>query len=96
MTDGAWFDDKPRWSPDGRILYFVSNRTGVANVWGRRFDPSTGTPIGEPFPVTSFRSAQFVLTPRTVQMDIAITPTKLLLPMSESRSDLWMLDQIDR
>ncbi len=96
MTDGAWFDDKPRWSPDGRILYFVSNRTGVANIWGRQFDSSTGTPIGEPFPVTSFRSAQFVLTPRTVQMDIAITATTLLLPMSESRSDIWMLDQIDR
>jgi Tol biopolymer transport system component len=96
ITDGAWFDDKPRWGPDGRILYFVSNRTGVANVWGRRFDNSTGTPIGEPFSVTSFRSAQFVLTPRTVQMDIAITATKLLLPMSESRSDIWMLDQIDR
>ena len=74
----------------------MSNRTGVANIWGRRFDPATGTPIDEPFPVTSFRSGQFVLTPRTVQMDIAITPTKLLLPMSESRSDLWMLDQIDR
>ncbi len=96
ITDGAWFDDKPRWGPDGRILYFVSNRTGVANVWGRRFDNSTGTPIGEPFPVTSFRSAEFVLTPRTVQMDIAITATTLLLPMKESRSDIWMLDQIDR
>jgi Tol biopolymer transport system component/DNA-binding winged helix-turn-helix (wHTH) protein len=96
ITDGAWFDDKPRWGPDGRILYFVSNRTGVANVWGRRFDNSTGTPTGEPFPVTSFRSAQFELTPRTVQMDIAITATKLLLPMSESRSEIWMLDQIDR
>ena len=96
ITDGAWFDDKPRWGPDGRILYFVSNRTGVANVWGRRFDDSTGTPIGEPFPVTSFRSAQFQLTPRTVQMDIAVTTTDLLLPMSESRSDIWMLDQVDR
>ena len=96
ITDGTWFDDKPRWGPDGRILYFVSNRTGVANVWGRRFDNSTGTPIGEPFAVTSFRSAQFVLTPRTVQMDIAITATHLLLPMSESRSEIWMLDQVDR
>jgi Tol biopolymer transport system component/DNA-binding winged helix-turn-helix (wHTH) protein len=96
ITDGAQFDDKPRWGPDGRILYFVSNRSGVANVWGRRFDNSTGMPIGEPFPVTSFRSAQFQLTPRTVQMDIAITTTHLLLPMSESRSELWMLDQIDR
>jgi Tol biopolymer transport system component/DNA-binding winged helix-turn-helix (wHTH) protein len=96
ITDGAWFDDKPRWGPDGRILYFVSNRSGTANVWGRRFDNSTGTPIGEPFPVTSFRSAQFRITPRTVQMDIAITATDLLLPMSEARSDIWMLDQVDR
>ena len=96
VTDGAWFDDKPRWGPDGRMLYFVSNRTGIANVWGRRFDPSRGAPVGDPFPVTSFKSARFVLTPRTVQMDIAVTNTHLLLPMSEARSDIWMLDAIDR
>jgi Tol biopolymer transport system component len=34
ITDGTWFDDKPRFGPDGRIVYFVSNRSGVANVWG--------------------------------------------------------------
>ena len=96
VTDGTWFDDKPRWGPDGRTLYFVSNRNGVANVWGRRFDEATGAPIGEPFPVTSFRSAQFILTPRTVQMDIAVTATHLLLPMTEGRSEIWMLDQADR
>ncbi|MDP9223496.1 MAG: hypothetical protein M3P18_06500, partial [Actinomycetota bacterium] len=96
ITDGGAFDDKPRWGPDGRILYFVSNRTGVANVWGRRFDTSTGTPVGEAFPVTSFRSGQFQLTSRTVQMDIGITATHLLLPMSESRSEVWMLDHVDR
>jgi Tol biopolymer transport system component len=96
ITEGAWFDDKPTWSPDGRALYFVSNRTGIANIWGRRFDPSVGTPVGDPFPVTSFKSAQFALTPRTVQMDIAITSTHLLLPMSEARSDVWMLDDVDR
>ena len=82
ITDGTSFDDKPRWGPDGRILYFVSNRSGVANVWGRRFNPSSGTPTGEPFPVTSFGSAQFQLTPRRVQMDIAVTATTLLLPMT--------------
>ncbi len=96
MTEGVWFDDKPRWGPDGSVLYFVSNRAGIANVWGRHFDSTTGTPVGEPFPVTSFHSAQFQLTPRTVAMDIAITTTQLLLPMSESRSDIWMLDHVDR
>jgi Tol biopolymer transport system component len=96
MTEGTWFDDKPRWSADGRTLYFVSNRSGVANVWGRRFDPSAGTPLGEPFPITSFRSPGFALTSRTVQMDIAVTRTHLMLPMSESRSEIWMLDDVDR
>ncbi len=96
ITDGTAFDDKPRWGPDGRILYFVSNRTGVANVWGRRFDTVTGTPMGDPFPVTSFRSGLFQLTSRTVQMDIGITAEHLLLPISESRSEIWMLDQVDR
>ena len=96
MTEGGWFDDKPRWGPDGRVLYFVSNRSGTPNVWGRRFDSATGGPVGEPFPVTSFRTAQFQLTPRTVQMDIAITSTHLFLPMSESSSDIWMLAGVDR
>ena len=95
ITDGAWFDDKPRWGPDGRILYFVSNRTGVANVWGRRFDNSTGTP---------WRAiSRHVVPVRAVRVDAADRPDgyrdhgdHLLLPMSESRSDIWMLDQIDR
>jgi Tol biopolymer transport system component len=96
MTDGAAFDDKPRWGPDGRVLYCVSNRDGVKNVWGRRFDNTNGTTIGEPFPVTSFRSPQFLISPQAVQMDIAVTATHLLVPMSESRGDVWMLDHVDR
>jgi Tol biopolymer transport system component len=96
VTDGASFDDKPRWGPDGRMIYFVSNRSGVPNVWGRRFEPGSDMPIGEPFPVTTFTSMQFMLTSRTGEMDIAVTPTELLLPISESRGDIWMLDQVDK
>jgi len=96
VTDGDAFDDKPRWGPDGRVLYYVSERDGVKNVWGRRFDNATGTPVGEAFPVTSFRSRQFVISPQAVQMDIAITSTHLMVPMSESRGDIWLLDQLDR
>ena len=96
MTDGAAFDDKPRWGPDGRVLYYVSDRDGVKNVWGRRFDRTKGIPVGEAFSVTSFRSPQFLISPQAVQMDIAITATRLMIPMSESRGDIWMLDQVDR
>jgi hypothetical protein len=53
-------------------------------------------PVGDPFPVTSFRSPQFLISPLAVQMDIAVTATHLLIPMSESRGDIWMLDHVDQ
>jgi Tol biopolymer transport system component len=40
ITEGKYFDDKPRWEPSGRKLYFISNRTGFFNVWGIGFDPA--------------------------------------------------------
>ncbi len=40
--DNSW-SDKPRWSPDGKTIYYLSNRiTGFFNVWGIRFDPAGG------------------------------------------------------
>src|SRR5262249_1591932 len=42
ITDSKQWDDKPRWSPDGRTIYFVSRRGGFFNVWGIHFDPAVG------------------------------------------------------
>jgi serine/threonine protein kinase/Tol biopolymer transport system component len=44
---------EPRWSEDGRLLYFASERDGFANEWAVDFDPASGK-IGEPFQVTGF------------------------------------------
>ncbi len=42
ITDGKHWDDKPRWSPDGKIIYYVSRPGGFFNVWGIHFDPAAG------------------------------------------------------
>ena len=42
----------PVWSPDGRFLYFVSDRSGSMNLWRVPIDESTGRPRGEPQPIT--------------------------------------------
>ena len=38
ITDGKHWDDKPRWSPDGKTIYFVSGRGASLMSWGIHFD----------------------------------------------------------
>ena len=61
--DHPW-TDKPRWSPDGRLLYFISNQgSSFFNLWAVRFDPKGGALVGAPFPLTRFDSPAQVISP---------------------------------
>ncbi|HET9212755.1 MAG TPA: protein kinase [Thermoanaerobaculia bacterium] len=43
----------PVWSPDGRYLYYVSDRSGSMNVWGVPIDEASGRVLGEPRALTT-------------------------------------------
>ena len=95
ITDGSSFDDHPRWSPDGGILYFLSNRTGFFNLWGRRLHPATGQPVGEPFQVTTFARSSQVIPSRLRQLGVSAGGDRLVVPLSEVSSSIWVLDRFD-
>jgi hypothetical protein len=44
VTDGSTFDDKPRWSPDGRMIYFTSDRDGFVACGRSAWTPRPDTP----------------------------------------------------
>jgi len=46
-------DWNPVWSPDGRWLYFLSNRSGSMNLWRVAIDEATGVTSGEPQALTA-------------------------------------------
>ena len=48
VTAGDYPADKPVWSDDGAILYFLSLQGPATNVWGTRFDSVRGAAVGEP------------------------------------------------
>jgi serine/threonine protein kinase len=52
VTQDVAIDWNPIWSPDGRFLYFLSDRNGTFNLWRVRIDESSGRPRGDPEPVT--------------------------------------------
>ena len=92
--EGAWAD-KPRWSPDGRIIYFISNRgSSFLNVWGVRFDPARGAAAGEPFRVTDFeRPGRFIST-QLAFAEMALGKSSLLLPVTEVSGSVWVLENV--
>lgn len=91
-----YFEDKPRWSPDGRTLYFLSNRNGFWNLWGRRFDPDKGRALEEPFQVSRFDSSLQMVRDNVSDVQIAITSRRLILPVTQISGAVWLLDNVDR
>ncbi len=57
ITTGAGTNWNPVWSPDGKYLYFSSNRTGSMNIWRVPIDEKSGTLLGEPEAVTTIGAA---------------------------------------
>jgi TolB protein len=58
VTQDAPIDFNPVWAPDGRFLYFSSQRGGSMNLWRLPIDEATGKTLGEPEPVTAGAGAE--------------------------------------
>jgi Tol biopolymer transport system component len=96
VANSADFLDKPRWSPDGRLLFYLQLNGAFLNVWGRRFDVARGKPIGEPFQVSKFNSVRHRISPEFEVTDLNVSRTRLILPIMETAGSIWVLDNIDR
>jgi serine/threonine protein kinase/Tol biopolymer transport system component/Tfp pilus assembly protein PilF len=61
VTDGTTTDSNPVWSPDGKFLYFSSNRGGSVNIWRVAIDEESGAVSGQPEAVTTIGAATSAL-----------------------------------
>jgi eukaryotic-like serine/threonine-protein kinase len=53
ITSDVAVDWSPAWAPDGRHVYFASNRGGPMNLWRVPVDEVSGQALGPPQPVTT-------------------------------------------
>jgi hypothetical protein len=83
----------PRWSADGETIYFTSDRSGSANIWGIRFNPVIGEPIGDPFQVTFFYE-NCRMNARGIAYTIGAN--RLIVNLQEFSGDIWILENVDR
>jgi len=96
VTEGTHWDDKPRWSPNGKMIYFVSGRGGFFNVWGIHFDPSQGKVMGEPFAVTKFDSPALMVPEHIPSVDLSLSQNHLVLTLEQVSGSIWMLEDVSQ
>jgi len=96
ISERDHWDDKPRWSPDGKIIYYVSGSEGIFNVWGVAFDAASGKPTGKPFRVTSFDSPGLAVGDNISDVEFSLVHDKFVLTMEDRASSIWVLDNVGR
>jgi Tol biopolymer transport system component len=88
ITDQLGWDDKPRWSPDGRTIYFLSRRSGEFELWSLPFNAQAGTAAGTPRQLTHLSDPKRHILREVGQLELAISASQLAVPIEELDSRL--------
>jgi serine/threonine protein kinase/Tol biopolymer transport system component len=85
----AWTEDWAHWSPDGRTLYFPSERDGHRCLWGQRIDPVSHRPIGEPFAAWHFHGRASYS--HGGQGGWSVAAGRIVIALSEDTGNIWLM-----
>jgi Tol biopolymer transport system component len=80
--------DRPRWSGDGKTLFYLSARDGYWCLWGQHFD--SGKAVGSPFAVMHYHNVR--LTPEAVvdeSLELSVSGESIYLNIGEIRDTIW-------
>jgi serine/threonine protein kinase len=92
ITDGLHVDSDAAWSPDGNVLYFLSERDGFLCIWAQRLVPATKQPDGPPYPVRHFHTARESLARigRPGLVGLSVARDRLVFSLNEQTGNIWM------
>ena len=94
VTEGRFWDDNPRWAPDGNTIYFLSSRARGGlffGVWGIRFDPHGGRAAGKAFQVTRFDPRERLIL-MADGLSMTVGRERLVVTISQVSGNVWVLE----
>jgi serine/threonine protein kinase/Tol biopolymer transport system component len=92
LVEGTSYEDSPRWSADGRLIYFISERDGHSCIWAQRLDPVTKRPSGSPFAVHHVHQARAMLNRPRGWGPISVAGDRLVFVLAEIGGNIWMAE----
>jgi Tol biopolymer transport system component len=90
IADRGGWSNKPRWSPDGRLIYFVSRRDGYYCLWAQRVALGKEQPAAEPFNVAHFHKTHLsMMNVAEGPLEISVAQDKVVFNLSEVTGNIW-------
>jgi Tol biopolymer transport system component len=94
VTDATALDREARWSADGSLIYFLSDRDGFRCIWARRLNAVNKHPVGPIFAVLHLHNPRLSLmhVPNTGHVSLCSVGNQLIFAMGELTGNLWSTD----
>lgn len=94
ITDGSRLDGRTEWSPDGSLLYFVSDRDGFRCIWAQRLDPATKRPTEDAFGVhhAHLANRQIMRRGNFSTVGLSLGGNRLFFSVDEMAGNIWKLE----
>jgi Tol biopolymer transport system component/predicted Ser/Thr protein kinase len=88
---------EPAWSPNGELLYYLSDRDGFRCIWARRLNAATKQPAGDAFAVRHFHRARRSLrrmTGTTGLIGLSVAPGRMVFSLGELTGNIWLEENV--
>ncbi|MCL4783209.1 MAG: PD40 domain-containing protein [Bryobacterales bacterium] len=96
ITSGGILDRGAQWSPEGNLMYFMSERDGNRSIYAQRLDQRTRKPAGQPFAVFESKAARRSLrnVPRGYA-EMIVQPGRLVFTMGELSGNIFVAEPVN-
>jgi serine/threonine protein kinase len=89
VASPGW-NDKPRWSADGRFIYFYSTTDGFPCIWRQRLDPASLRPMDGPLAVLHLHNPEFSLKQVSHgAFGLSVAHNLMVLNIATSKANIW-------
>jgi hypothetical protein len=90
VTDSQW-DDKPRFSHNDKLIFFMSTRDGFRCIWAQRLGPDMH-PAGSPFAVYHSHQRRRTLGQSIADFQMDVGPNMIVFNQVERTGQIWLLE----
>ena len=91
IPDNGIAPEHPRWSGDGRTIFYISNSDGFPCIYGQAFSPERGEVVGSPYAVSHFHNQRANIDNVFAEwLRLSVDGDSVYFNLGEQSSTVWL------